>query len=92
VRLRAPLGDELAPWLATLKLAGGRRFLRTFRLRSDVSEELEKKRSAVASYRSQLSGAEGGAEPWALDLVSEGDWLRCFEQPFELFRGSRLRP
>jgi LmbE family N-acetylglucosaminyl deacetylase len=92
VGLRPPLGDELPPWLASVKFAGGWRFARKFRVRSGIGGVLPAKSAALAEYRSQLAATDGESEPWALDRVSRGDWLRCFEQDFEVFRATRIRP
>jgi LmbE family N-acetylglucosaminyl deacetylase len=92
VPLRLPFGDELPPVRATLKFLGGWRFVRTFSLRSDITAALEAKRGALTEYRSQLGAASGGAEPWALDRVSRGDWLRNLDTGYEVFRASRPRP
>ena len=90
VRLRVPGRVELPPWLATAKFLAGRRFTGTFRVRSDVAATLPQKRPALAEYRSQLSAAGEHAERWALDLVSQGEWLDCFTQDYELFRATKV--
>ena len=87
MRLRLPRGEEFPPWRATAKFAGGWRFPRVFTVTNHIEETLGRKRAALACYQSQLDLAAA----WSLSRVSRGEFLACFDQPFEVFRRGRLR-
>jgi LmbE family N-acetylglucosaminyl deacetylase len=87
VGLPFPRGDGAPPWRATAKFVLGWRFPRTFPATSHIEPTLERKRAALAGYQSQLDIAAA----WSLRTVSRGDFLRAFDEPFEVFRRGRLR-
>jgi len=62
------------------------------RARIDVSGVLERKRAALAAYRSQVERPNGKPEwPVLLD-VAKGEFLRCFDSDVEIFRRTDYRP
>ena len=89
VRLRMP-NREKVPWHASGRYLFGLRFASMFRSMSDVQPTLAIKGAALAEYRSQFEGAAAlGAR--SLASVSRGEFIERFQQPFEVFRRTRLR-
>jgi LmbE family N-acetylglucosaminyl deacetylase len=81
---------EFGPWRASARLVLGLRFAWIFRSTSHISPRVDVKRAALAEYQSQLvSPVEGD---WSLAALNNGEFLECFQQPYEVFRRTRLRP
>ncbi len=67
----------------TLRMSGGLRLTQTLNRRVDISAVVGEKRAALAQHRSQMAAQSPG---WlTLEVVSHGEWLDCFFQPFEWF-------
>lgn len=61
------------------------------RTRVEVSSVLHRKRAALAAYRSQTQRFNGNPQWPVLADVAEGEFLRCFETDFEIFRCTNYR-
>lgn len=61
------------------------------RTRVDVSGVLHRKLAALAAYRSQIQRLNGDPRWPVLSDVAEGEFLRCFETGFEIFRRTNHR-
>lgn len=86
---RQPMRAErmaLSVLTGTLKAMFGIRLLGTFSHIVDISDQLDQKRSALAAHRSQMERFLGRTEWPILEDVSDGDFLACFLQPFEVFQ------
>jgi LmbE family N-acetylglucosaminyl deacetylase len=64
----------------------GMKMLREFRSGVFVRSALERKREALAKYRSQMTELQTGKAWPTLGDVSGGEFLRCFFQDFEVYR------
>jgi LmbE family N-acetylglucosaminyl deacetylase len=62
------------------------------RTRVDVGEVLERKRAALAAYRSQVERLNGSPEWPVLSDVAQGEFLRRFETGVEIFRRTDYHP
>ena len=62
------------------------------RTRVDVGAVLDRKRAALAVYRSQLERLNGDPRWPVLSDVAGGEFLRCFESGVEIFRRTNYRP
>lgn len=62
------------------------------RTRVNVGDVLERKRAALAAYRSQLERRDGDPRWPVLSDVGDGDFLRRFETEVEIFRRTDYRP
>lgn len=78
------LRHTLAAWF-------GLRMLRLFPHVVDVDDTLVDKREALAAHRTQMERMRAGTAWPVLADVSDGDFLDCFLQPFELFQRHELR-
>lgn len=68
----------------------GRTALREFRCRVPVQEHLAAKREALAKHRTQTTEVIPGVGWPVLSDVSDGDFLDCFFQEYEVFRCSEV--
>jgi len=72
--------------LKLLKAGLGWRLFRAFRSGVYVGGVIERKRQALAQYRSQMTVFKEGTAWPTLPGVSNGEFLDCFFQKFEVFR------
>lgn len=79
------VGHTLAAWF-------GLRMLRLFPHVVDVSDAMADKRAALAAHRTQMERMQPETAWPILADVSNGDFLGCFMQPFELFRRYEAGP
>jgi LmbE family N-acetylglucosaminyl deacetylase len=67
------------------RAGGGAKFLNVFRDGLFVGDALDRKRCALAEHRSQMTELVAGVKWPTLADVSDGEWLNCFFQDFEVF-------
>jgi LmbE family N-acetylglucosaminyl deacetylase len=87
VQLRPAATRECIGAVANACLSGfGLNGLRTFRCGVRIDGVLDQKRQALHRHRTQMTAVIAGV-PWpTLSDVSDGDFLQCFFQDFEVFR------
>jgi len=68
---------------------GGHKLLQEFSTGVFVKDVLERKRQALNEHRSQMAVLRPGTAWPTLSDVSDGQWLECFFQEFEIFRCHR---
>jgi hypothetical protein len=71
-------------------MAFGLRLIVAFRHGVFVADQLEKKRQALAQHRSQMMILRPGTAWPTLSDVSEGEFLKCFFQDFEIFHCRKI--
>jgi LmbE family N-acetylglucosaminyl deacetylase len=82
--------EALSAFLGSVKAGFGLQLLREFRDGVFVGTVLERKRAALSQHRSQMTPLRPGT-PWpTLPGISEGKFLECFFQEFEVFRSSSV--
>jgi LmbE family N-acetylglucosaminyl deacetylase len=82
----APSRDTMKAAKAAWNGRFGRRLLREFRSGAFIKNVLDRKREALVRYRSQMTVLRSGRQWPTLEDVSEGEFLRCFFDDFEVFR------
>jgi LmbE family N-acetylglucosaminyl deacetylase len=68
----------------------GVRFLRDFRVRVDIRSVLEVKRAALNQHKTQMERVNGDPGWLTLGDLTNGQFLACFCQAYELFLNYRL--
>lgn len=91
VSLRLDLSrDTLQRLVQVARMGLGRRLVRACTMGMDVRGVQKEKRQILATYRSQMTALQAGAGWPTLQDVSEGEFLACFFQDYEVFRCSRV--
>lgn len=82
--------ETLKELLRVFRAQLGWKLFRTFRIGVYVEGVMEKKRQVLAQYRSQMNVLKEGSAWPTLGGVSNGEFLNCFFQSFEVFHCTKF--
>jgi LmbE family N-acetylglucosaminyl deacetylase len=86
-----PGGDTIKSAMKGIQAGFGLRLIHNFRSAVYVGDSLAAKRQALSKYKTQMTVLRPGVEWPTLGKISDGEFMKCFFQEFEVFRCRKNR-